>query len=109
MITGLEGLADGAPQYFDTQDTSEDLDYFEDFSEFLAIHNADTIASATVTSEPPGLTIANVTVTHSSPAGVVFWVSGGTAGSLYRVVITITTAAGRIFDRRRLFRIKAAV
>lgn len=75
------------------KDPSATLDYAFDWSSWLA--SGDSIASATVTADT-GLTVASTSVSSSS---VTAWLSGGEAGSLYRVVCQVTTEGGRTDER----------
>jgi hypothetical protein len=69
------------------------LDYQWNWASWLS--DGDTIASATVTA-PTGLTVDSITATSSA---VTAWLSGGTAGTSYRVTCHIVTADGREDDR----------
>ena len=75
------------------KDPNADLDYQIDWSEWLT--GTDTI-SASVWSVPAALTTSNVSF---GTASTIVWLSGGTAGEVYDVHNTITTAAGRIEER----------
>jgi hypothetical protein len=71
------------------------LDYTIDWTAWLADSGADTIASSSWT-VPAGLTQNNAT--HSTLKATV-WLSGGSAGTTYRVTNRITTAGGRTAER----------
>lgn len=76
-----------------TKDPSAVLDYAFDWSDWLA--TGETISSHTVTADT-GLTKDSST----EAAGVVtYWLSGGTAGTNYKVVCRIVTSAGRTDER----------
>jgi hypothetical protein len=72
-----------------TKDPEAVLDYTFDWSDWLA--TGETISSYTVT-VPAGITKDS----DSQADGVVtYWLSGGTAGTAYRVECKIVTSAGR--------------
>jgi len=76
-----------------TKDPQAVLDYAFDWSAWLAA--GETITAHTVT-PPTGITVDS----HAEAAGVVTaWLSGGTAGVVYRIVCHITTSAARQDDR----------
>lgn len=64
--------------------------------------NGDYIESATVEASPTGLTVEDI----SFPDRVKLWVSQGTAGTVYKVSVTIHTVEGRIKQDELRFRIK---
>lgn len=74
-------------RYLKTLDST--LDYTEDWATWLG---SDTIATSDW-AVPAGLTEVNTTQTATSAT---VWLSGGAAGTTYRVTNTITTAGGRI-------------
>ena len=91
------------------KDPSAVLDYVFDWTEWLAA--AETITSHTVT-VPSGLTLDSSMVSDFVIAAevpedevtipnslVIAWISGGTAGTTYRVECLITTSAGRTDER----------
>jgi hypothetical protein len=65
-------------------------DYSLSWADFL--RTGETIASATVT-VPGGITLDSNSVAGTS---VLFRLSGGTAGTTYIVVVTITTSVGQV-------------
>lgn len=69
------------------------LDYTFDWSTWLG--DGETITATTVTGET-GITVGVVTNDAST---VTAWLSGGTAGTSYRVVCHVTTSDGRQDDR----------
>lgn len=71
-------------------------DYGFDWSDYLD-DLSDTISSS-MWSADTGITIAS---TSNTTTTALVWLSGGTAGSQYRVVNTITTTGGRT-DQRTL-------
>lgn len=75
------------------KDPAADLDYSIDWTEWLV--GTDTIAIS-VWSVPSALTTSSVS---NGTATTIVWLSGGTAGEVYDVHNTITTAAGRIDER----------
>lgn len=75
------------------KDPSANLDYAIDWSEWLV--GTDTIATS-VWSVPIALTTS---FPSHGTATTIIWLSGGTAGEVYDVHNTITSAAGRIDER----------
>jgi len=74
------------------KDPDEVLDYTFDWATWL---NGDTIASDTVTVDT-GLTKDS---DSNDTDSVTVWLSGGTAGTAYKVSSKIVTAAGRTAER----------
>lgn len=82
------------------KDPSDVLDYTFDWTNVLA--TGETISSYTVTPDT-GLTKDS----DSQASGVItYWLSGGTADSLYNVVCKIVTSAGRTVERTATFTVK---
>jgi hypothetical protein len=75
------------------KDPNAVLDYTIDWSEWLA--DADTITAATSTPD----TGINVDSTMFTINTTTTWVSGGTNGTTYNIVIHVTTNGGREDDR----------
>lgn len=84
-----------------SQQPSERLLYTVDYAE--ALPDVDLPQVATATTVPTGLTIE---APFTADSRVRFWVSGGTAGVSYKVELTVTTVAGRIFQDEITLRIK---
>lgn len=78
-----------------TKDPSDVLDYVLDHSDWLADAGADAIATSTWV-VPSGITQNNALNTTTT---AVIWLSGGTAGQIYRITNRITTTGGRTRDR----------
>lgn len=76
------------------QDVSARLDYAEDWSEFMALAPGDTIASSVWTSVPDGLVFDGQAIDNSDFFCSSF-ISGGVAGTIYRVQNNIVTVGGR--------------
>jgi hypothetical protein len=76
------------------QDVSARLDYAEDWSEFMALAPGDTIASSVWTSVPDGLVFDQQAIDNSDFFASSY-ISGGVAGTIYRVQNNIVTVAGR--------------
>ena len=74
------------------KDPNAVLDYGFNWSGWL---NGDTISTHEIIA-PEGITVDSSATDGSS---VTTWVSGGTAGSTYRLVCRINTAGGRKEDR----------
>ncbi len=90
---GYEG-ADMASFFWGTKDPDDVLDYAIDWTGAL---NGDTIATSTfVVAVGAGMTINSQS--HTTTSSTV-WLSGGTAGTVYEVTCTITTAGARTFER----------
>lgn len=72
------------------------LDYAEDWAEFMALAVGDTIVSSVWASTPAGLIFEDGVI---DGALVSSFIRGGTAGLVYRVINTITTAGARTDSR----------
>lgn len=81
------------------KDPDERLDYDIDFGRWLP--DGDTIASAIAVASGGSVTIDTV---EPSDTAVRVWVTGGSAGESNSIVVTATTAAGRI--KEFAFRLK---
>lgn len=77
------------------------LDYIFDWAAWLT-DISDTLATHVVTPD------AGITLDSSSIVGstVVAWLSGGTAGTTYRVACKITTTGGRTDERSIFIKVK---
>lgn len=75
-----------------SKDPGAVLDYVVNWTDWLA---GDTIATS-VWSVPAGITNA---VNFFSAALAIIWLAGGTNGTSYKIVNTITTAQGRTDSR----------
>ena len=75
------------------KDPAAVLDYAFDWSEWMA--EGDGITDCTLT-VPDGLTLASESSTSDT---VLFWLSGGTAGTDYLITCHIETSQGRIDER----------
>jgi hypothetical protein len=84
-----------------TQQPSERLLYSIDYAE--ALPDGDLLMVATATTAPATLTVEDP---FTADTRVRFWVSGGTAGISYKVELTVTTVAGRIFQDEVTIRVK---
>lgn len=81
------------------KDPSAVLDYVWDWSAWLG---ADTISTHTVTAAT-GLTVTSATHTNTA---VTVWLSGGSAGTNYRVTCRIVTVGGRTDERTSTVRVR---
>ena len=81
------------------KDPNARLDYSIDWSAWLG---TDTIATSAWTADT-GLTLSGAT---NDTTSATVWVEGGTAGEVYGVTNTITTAGGRRDERTIKFKIK---
>ncbi|MCB5944109.1 hypothetical protein [Acidocella sp. KAb 2-4] len=81
------------------KDPGDTLDYVFDIAPALAANPGDTIATLDVGISPgnPGdLTLASAA---ADGARAVMWLTGGQAGTLYTVTVSVTTAGGRALVR----------
>ena len=86
-----------------TKQPSESQDYDISFVDWLTALS-DTAASFTATAEA-GITLGATSLT----AGVVkVWLSGGAAGTNYKITVRLTTAGGRIKEDEIVIRVKEA-
>jgi len=85
----------GAGVAFILKDPQAVLDYVVKWSDWLADAAGDTIVTASWT-VPVGIT--KLSESNTAIAATI-WLSGGTAGTTYRITNQITTAAGRIAQR----------
>lgn len=83
------------------QQPTERQSYTIDYSE--ALTDGDNVESAYATATPPGLEVTDVSPVDPR---VRFWVSGGEAGTAYKVTVTTHTADGRVFQDELTFKIK---
>jgi hypothetical protein len=73
---------------------AEVVDYALDFAGWLV--GAETLATLTSCTATTGLTVAgSPTAPAISGDTVVFWLSGGTSGTTYRVEVVVVTSGGR--------------
>ena len=91
-----------------TKDPNERLDYELDFARWLP--DGDTIESATATVASTGVeegaTTASVDAISFTDMTVRVWMLGGEAGQVATVIVSVTTAAGRIKEQPFRLRIK---
>lgn len=85
---------------FPDKDPDETLDYTLDWSRWLS---TDTIQASTW-AVPDGLT--EDASSHGDDTATV-WLSGGTVGTAYTLVNTITTTGGRVAERSVSLRIRS--
>lgn len=103
MTTTQTGFRQDSLGSYIEKDPAAQLTYVLDWSDWMP--EGDSLDSATFTvSAPTGA--SNVTIISSGVTGDTAYVevAGGTAGQVYTVINTITTADGKI-DRRR-FRLR---
>ena len=82
------------------KDPADIEDYGLDCSAWLG---AETVASRTVVSDDPALTVSGVTHT----GGLVRWrASGGTNGKVHTMTVRVTSSAGRIAERSMALPVK---
>ena len=82
-----------------TKDPGDTLDYVFDICEALAGNDGDAIATLDVAIYPdnPG----DLTLQSSSADGdqAILWLTGGFAGTIYAVTVTVSTNSGRFLNR----------
>lgn len=103
MTTSYAGLC--TPQFAPTPGhyakyAADRTDYSIDWSD--RIPAGDTITAQTWSGDT-GLTLSDPSFTDTTTT---IWVADGTPGYLYRLVNTITTAAGRVVVRKLLIRVR---
>ncbi|MCW3476551.1 phage fiber-tail adaptor protein [Limobrevibacterium gyesilva] len=86
------------------KDPSDVLDYAFDISAALAGNEGDAIASVDVAVTPGDLVVGSVA---ADGARVVLWLSGGQAGVVYSVQMTMATLSGRTVARTVLLPVLA--
>lgn len=98
VVTGTGADA----KYTISKSPGDILDYPFNWGTNWLAEIVDTITSHTITPE------AGITCDSSSVVGdtVVAWISGGTAGTTYRVTCQIVTAGGRTFQQSIYIKIK---
>jgi hypothetical protein len=74
------------------KDADAVLDYLFDWSDWLG---SDTISTITITADT-GITVAS---SSNTTTNATVWLSGGTAGTIYRLACKIVTVAGRTDER----------
>jgi len=81
------------------KDPADVLDYEVDISAAIAGHPHDAITGVSVAPSPtgPGHLAVGAIATDGPIAAM--WLSGGQAGTTYRVQVTVTTASGRVLGR----------
>lgn len=85
------------------KDPADIWDYTLDATQWMAAIG-DTLASCTATALPSGLTLGSTSTTPAGMASV--RLSGGAAGTIYAVTLTLTTAAGRVLERSVKLRVR---
>ena len=81
------------------KDPADVLDYEFDISAAVAGHPGDSIAAVAVVPSPAGaghLLVGNIA---ADGRVAVVWLSGGQAGTTYRLQVTVTTTSGRVLGR----------
>jgi hypothetical protein len=81
------------------KDPADVLDYVFDISAAVAGHPADSIAAVEVVPSPAGAGHLTVGEILADGRTAVVWLSGGQAGTTYRLQVTITTESGRVLGR----------
>lgn len=106
----------GALYFPDAKNPADIDDWILDLSGALAAPGPlssattyDTITGTPVlTITPADLTASNITLATGAggaDTAVGFWLTGGTAGTIYQIVAAVQTAGGRDFDRTAYLRV----
>ena len=78
---------------YPTKAPSETSDYRFDWTAWLAQAPGDSAVGVSVAINPAGLAVMQQATVEAHP---VVWLGGGTSGQEYRILWTLTTAAGRL-------------
>lgn len=81
------------------KDPADVLDYEFDISAALAGHDSDSVAAVNVVASPAGTGHLQVGDVVADGRVVVVWLSGGIAGTTYRLQLTVGTSSGRTLGR----------
>jgi len=81
------------------KDPADVLDYELDISAALTGHESDAIAAVAVSPSPAGSGHLVVGDIVADGRVAVVWLSGGQAGTTYRLQVTLTTTSGRVLGR----------
>jgi hypothetical protein len=89
------------------KDPSDVLDYEIDIGPAILGNEGDAITAINITATPAATN--DITITRVAADGdiVVVWISGGVAGTIYVVQVTISTANGRTLHRSILLPVQA--
>lgn len=85
------------------QQPSERLSYTVNYSQALSEGDGINASDVSVEASPGGLVVDRVRVVDTR---VKFWVSGGAAGTAYKVTLTVGTDEGCRFEDEVFFKIK---
>lgn len=81
------------------KDPADVLDYEVDILAAIAGHPHDAITGVSVVPSPTGPGHLGVGAIATDGPVAAMWLSGGQAGTTYKVQVTITTASGRVLGR----------
>lgn len=81
------------------KDPADVLDYELDITAAVAGHESDGIAAVSVLPTPAGAGHLVVGEIAADGRVAVVWLSGGQAGTTYRLQVTVTTTSGRVLGR----------
>lgn len=81
------------------KDPADVLDYELDITAAVAGHESDSIASVAVVPTPAGAGHLQVGEIAADGRVAVVWLSGGQAGTTYRLQVTVATTSGRVLGR----------
>lgn len=88
-----------APLTWPAKDPGDVLDYEFDIAAALVGNRGDAIASVAVSISPNAAGDLTLNSTAADGANAVLWFSGGQAGTIYSVHVTVVTANGRTIGR----------
>lgn len=81
------------------KDPADVLDYELDITAAVAGHESDSVAAVDILSSPAGAGHLQVGAIAADGRVAVVWLSGGQAGTTYRLQVTVTTNSGRVLGR----------
>ena len=88
-----------APLNWPAKDPDDVLDYQFDISPVVVGNDGDGIATLDVTARPDQAGDIEITKVIADGPRAIIWLSGGQAGIVYTITITIATVSGRAINR----------
>lgn len=98
-VPGMRDRGPGPHLHWPCKDPADVLDYQFDISPVLSEGDGDAISAVSATIVPNEVGGLSVVSTSSSGALAVLWLSGGLAGTRYRVTLHLVTQLGRVLAR----------
>lgn len=89
------------------KDPSDVLDYEIDIGPAILGNESDGVAAINISATPAGTNDITITKVATDGDTVVVWISGGVAGTIYVVQVTISTVNGRTLHRSILLPVQA--